>query len=90
MARHIAQQYCQLRPRRTTHRRVIRDVPKGRNPFRTLPNYATTGFVPEEDLAALSPKQRSARTRRRRSAHFMPGCRTSPRAGHAASVMAGR
>ena len=34
------------------------DVPKGRNPLKTLPKYATTGFVraTEDELAALPPR----------------------------------
>jgi hypothetical protein len=51
--------YCQLQPSPIHGIGVfaIRDIPKGRNPFRTLPKYATTGFVraTEPELAALPP-----------------------------------
>ena len=60
LRRILADCYCQLRPSPIHGIGVfaIRDVPKGRNPFKTLPKYATTGFVraTEDDLAALPPR----------------------------------
>ena len=57
LRRVLADCYCQLRPSPIHGIGVfaIRDIPKGRNPFRTLPKYATTGFVraTEPELAAL-------------------------------------
>src|SRR5690348_244401 len=60
LRRILANCYCQLRPSPIHGIGVfaIRDVPKGRNPFKTLPKYATTGFVraTEDELAALPPR----------------------------------
>ena len=60
LRRILADCYCQLRPSPIHGIGVfaIRDVPKGRNPFKTLPKYATTGFVraTEDELAALPPR----------------------------------
>lgn len=60
LRRVLADCYCQLQPSPIHGVGVfaIRDIPKGRNPFRTMAKYATTGFVraSEEDLAALPPR----------------------------------
>ena len=60
LRRVLADCYCGLQPSPIHGVGVfaLRDIPKGRNPFRTLPKYATTGFVraTEDDLAALSPR----------------------------------
>src|SRR5690242_21874553 len=60
LRRVLADCYCQLRPSPIHGIGVfaIRDVPKGRNPFKTLPKYSTTGFVraTEDELAALPPR----------------------------------
>jgi len=60
LRRVLADCYCQLQPSPINGIGVfaIRNIPKGRNPFRTLPKYATTGFVraTEQELAALPPK----------------------------------
>jgi hypothetical protein len=60
LRRVLADCYCQLQPSPIHGVGVfaIRDIPRNRNPFRTLPKYATTGFVraTEEDLAAVPPR----------------------------------
>jgi len=60
LRRVLADCYCQLQPSPIHGIGVfaIRDVPKGRNPFKTLPRYATTGFVraKEDELAAAPPR----------------------------------
>jgi hypothetical protein len=52
--------YCRLQPSRIHGLGVfaVRDIPKGRNPFRTLPKYADFGYVriTEDELQALPPK----------------------------------
>lgn len=37
---------------------VVRDIPKGKNPFKTIPKYADFGYVriTEDELNALPPK----------------------------------
>jgi hypothetical protein len=52
--------YCRLRPSKISGIGVfaIRDIPKGRNPFRMIPKYGDIGYVriTEDELAALPPK----------------------------------
>jgi SET domain-containing protein len=52
--------YCRLRPSNIHGIGVfaVRDIPKGRNPFKTLPKYADFGYVriTDDELDALSPR----------------------------------
>ena len=52
--------YCRLQPSKIHGIGVfaVRDIPKGRNPFRTLPKYDSVGYVriTEDELDALPPK----------------------------------
>ena len=52
--------YCRLQPSRIHGIGVfaVRDIPKGKNPFRTLPKYDRIGYVrvTEDELDALPPK----------------------------------
>ena len=52
--------YCRLRPSKIHGLGVfaIRDIPKGRNPFETLPKYDAVGYVriTDDELNALPPK----------------------------------
>jgi len=60
LRRILADCFCRLQPSPLHGVGVfaIRGIPKGRNPFRTLPKYATTGSVraTEDELGALPPK----------------------------------
>ena len=60
LRRILADCFCRLQPSPLHGVGVfaIRDIPKGRDPFRTLPKYATTGSVraTEDELGALPPK----------------------------------
>lgn len=52
--------YCRLRPSKIHGIGVfaVRDIPKGKNPFKTLPKYDSIGYVriTEDELDALPPK----------------------------------
>jgi SET domain-containing protein len=52
--------YCRLQPSNIHGIGVfaVRDIPKGKNPFKTLPKYADFGYVrvTEDELDALPPK----------------------------------
>jgi SET domain-containing protein len=52
--------YCRLQPSKLHGIGVfaVRDIPKGKNPFRTLPKYDSVGYVriTEDELDALPPK----------------------------------
>jgi SET domain-containing protein len=52
--------YCRLRPSKIHGIGVfaVRDIPRGKNPFKTLPKYDSIGYVrvTEEELAALPLK----------------------------------
>ena len=52
--------YCRLRPSKIHGIGVfaVRDIPKRKNPFETLPKYASVGYVrvTEEELDGLPPK----------------------------------
>jgi SET domain-containing protein len=52
--------YCRLQPSKIHSIGVfaIRDIPKGRNPFRMIPKYGDIGYVriTEDELNALPPK----------------------------------
>ena len=60
LRRVLADCFCQLQPSPILGVGVfaIRKIPQGRNPFRTLAKYATTGLVrvTEDGLTALPPK----------------------------------
>ncbi|HEX4171461.1 MAG TPA: SET domain-containing protein-lysine N-methyltransferase [Acetobacteraceae bacterium] len=60
LRRVLADCYCRLQPSPIHGIGVfaIRDIPMGRNPFKTLPKYATTGCVraTDEELATVPPK----------------------------------
>jgi hypothetical protein len=47
LRRVLADCYCRLQPSRIHGIGVfaIRDIPNGRNPFKAMPKYTTTGFV---------------------------------------------
>jgi SET domain-containing protein len=60
LVRHVlADCYCRLRPSPIHGIGVyaIRDIPKGKNPFKTLPKYARPGYVrvTDDELDALPP-----------------------------------
>jgi len=52
--------YCRLQPSKIYGIGVfaVRDIPKGKNPFRMLPKYDSVGYVriTEDELEALPPK----------------------------------
>jgi hypothetical protein len=52
--------YCRLQPSKISGIGVfaIRDIPKGRNPFKMIPKYGDIGYVriTEDELDALPPK----------------------------------
>jgi hypothetical protein len=52
--------YCRLQPSKIHGIGVfaVRDIPKGKNPFRTLPKYGSVGYerITEEELDALPPR----------------------------------
>src|SRR5215469_16848624 len=56
----LADCYCRLQPSPIHGIGVfaVRDIPRGRNPFRTLPKYARPGYVriTDDELDALPPK----------------------------------
>jgi SET domain-containing protein len=52
--------YCRLQPSKIHGIGVfaVRDIPKGRNPFRMIPKYGNIGYtrITEDELNALPPK----------------------------------
>jgi SET domain-containing protein len=52
--------YCRLQPSKIHGIGVfaVRDIPKGRNPFKTIPKYGDIGYVriTEDELDALPPR----------------------------------